>query len=109
MNAELSERDLLQFAISRMIFDPLHVAAEAVALVQDRWVTVGKPRAFIEMATGERTQPLEMRLDMVEDRLGQMNPQQIAQRRIGAVEIHPRRIRRQQSGLGRLGRHIGTG
>jgi hypothetical protein len=29
---------------------------------------------------------------MAKQRLGQMQPQQIRQRRIGAVEIHPRRI-----------------
>ena len=109
MNAELTECDFLQFAIGRVIFDPLYIAAKTVALVQDRRVAIGEARAFIEMTTGERTQPVKMRLDMVEDRLGQMNPQQVGQCRIGAVEIHPRRIRRQQSGLGRLGRHIGTG
>ena len=43
----------LQFAIGRMIFDPLRVAAETVALVQHRGVAVGEPRAFVEMAAGE--------------------------------------------------------
>ena len=109
VNAELRERDLLQFAIGRVIFDPLHVAAEAVARVQDRRVAIGEARAFIEMTTGERTQPVKMRLDMVEDRLGQMNPQQVGQCRIGAVEIHPRRIRRQQSGLASTTCHTRSG
>jgi hypothetical protein len=79
-----------------MIFDPLDVAAEAVALVQHRYVPVGQPRAFIEMTAGERAQAVEMRLDMAKQRIGQMNPQQIRQRRIGAVEIHSGRIRREQ-------------
>ena len=60
---------------------------------------VGKPRAFVEMTAGERAQPVEMRLDMAKQRVGQMDAQQIGQRRIGAVEIHAGRIRRQQSGL----------
>ena len=82
-----------------MIFDPLHVAPEAVALVQHRRVAVGKPRAFVEMAAGERAEPVEMRLDMAKQRVGQMQPQQIGQRRIGAVEIHARGIGREQSRL----------
>ena len=99
MNAELAERSALQLAIGRMILDPLRVAAEAVALMQHRHMTVGEPRAFVEMTAGERAQPVEMRLDMAKQRIGQMNAQQIGQRRIGAVEIHPRRIRREQSRL----------
>ena len=99
MNAELAERGVLQFAIGRMIFDVLRIAAEPVALMQHRRVTVGEPRAFVEMAAGEPAEPVEMRLDMAKQRLGQMQPQQIGQRRIGPVEIHPRRIRREQSRL----------
>jgi hypothetical protein len=82
-----------------MILDPLDVAAEAIALVQHRHVTVGKPRAFVEMTAGERAQAVEMRLDMAEQRIGQMDAEQVRQRRIGAVEIHPRCIRREQSRL----------
>ena len=82
-----------------MIFDPLHVAAEPVALVQHRHVAVGQPRAFVEMAAGERAEPVEMRLDMAKQRVGQMDAQQIGQRRIGAVEIHAGGIRREQSRL----------
>ena len=82
-----------------MIFDPLRVAAETVALMQHRRVAVGEPRAFVEMAAGERAEPVEMRLDMAKQRIGQMQPQQIGQRRIGAVEIHARGIRREQSRL----------
>ena len=97
MNAEFAERGALEFAIGRMILDPLRIAPEAVALVQHRHVAVGEPRAFVEMAAGERAEPIEMRLDMAEQRVRQMNPQKIRQRRIGAVEIHPRSIRREQS------------
>ena len=97
MNAEFAERSVLQFAIGRMILDPLRVAAEAVALMQHRHMPVGQPRAFVEMAAGERAQPVEMRLDMTKQRIGQMDPQQIGQRRIGAVEIHAGGIGREQA------------
>ena len=90
---------LLQLAIGRVIFDPLHVAAELVALVQHRRMAVGEPRAFVEMAAGERAEAVEMRLDVAEQRLRQMQPQQIRQRRIGAVEIHARGIGREQARL----------
>ena len=82
-----------------MILDPLRVTAEAVALMQHRQVTVSEPCTFVEMTAGERSQPVEMRFDMAKQRVGKMNVQQIGQRRIGAVEIHPRRIRRQQPRL----------
>ena len=75
MDAEFAERGALQFAIGRMILDPLGIAAEAVALMQLRHMPVGQPRAFVEMTAGERSQPIEMRLDMAEQRIGQMNPQ----------------------------------
>ena len=89
-----------------MIFDPLRVAAKAVALVQHRRMPVGQPRAFVEMAAGERAEPVEMRLDMAEQRIGQMDAQQIRQRRIGAVEIHAGRIRREQARLVGGCRHV---
>ena len=50
---ELAEGGALKLPIGRMILDPLHVAAEAVALMEDRGMAVGEPRAFIEMAAGE--------------------------------------------------------
>ena len=106
MNAELAERGLFQFAIGRVIFDVLGIAAELVALVQHRRVAVGKPRAFVEMPAGESAEAIEMRLDMVKQRLGQMQPQEIRQRRIGPVEIHPRGVRCQQTRLVGRGRAI---
>ncbi len=99
VNAELAEGGALQLAIGRMIFDPLRVAAEAVALMQHRHVPVGEPRAFVEMTAGERAQPIEMRLDMAEQRVRQMDAQQIRQRGIGPVEIHSRGVGREQSRL----------
>jgi hypothetical protein len=106
MNAELAERGFFQFAIGWMIFDVLRIAAELVALVQHRRVTVGEPRAFVESAARHSPEAVEMRLDMPKQRLGQMQPQQIGQRRIGPVEIHSRRIRREQSRLAGGGRAI---
>ena len=80
-----------------MVFDPLHVAAEAVALMQHRYMPVGQPRAFVEMTAGQRAEPVEMRLDMSEQRIGQMDAKQIRQRRVGAVEIHARGVGGKQS------------
>ncbi len=88
MNAEFAKRCLFQLTIRRVIFDALRIAAEAVALMQHRGVLVRKPRAFVEMTTGEAPEPVEMRLDMPEQFVRQMNPQEVGQRRIGAVEIH---------------------
>jgi len=47
-NWEIAERDLLHFAIGPMVVDPVLVAAEPVACVQDRQVRVGDPGQFIE-------------------------------------------------------------
>lgn len=99
MDAELAERGVLDLAIGRMIFDGLDVAAELVALVQHWRMAIGEPRAFIEMAAGQSAEPVEMRLDVAEQGLGQMQLEQIGQRGIGAVEIHSRRVGRQQARL----------
>ncbi len=99
VDAELAERGIFQLAVGRVVFDILGVAAELVALVQHRGMAVGQPRAFVEIAAGQPAETVEMRLDMAEQRLGQMQPQQIGQRRVGPVEIHSRRIRRKQSRL----------
>jgi hypothetical protein len=36
-------------------------------------VAVGKPRAFVEMAAGERAEPVEMRFDVEKQRIWEMN------------------------------------
>ena len=66
MNAELAERGLLQFAIGRVVFDILRIAAELVALVQHRRMAVGEPRAFVEITAGQFAETIEMRLDVPE-------------------------------------------
>ncbi len=103
MNAELAEGGALEFAVGRVILDPLRVAAELVALVQHRRMAVGQPRAFVEMAAGHGAEPVEMRLDVAERRVRQMQAQQIGQRRIGPVKIHAGGVGREQS------RRIGNG
>jgi hypothetical protein len=96
VNAEFAEGGALEFAIGRMIFNPLHVAAEAIALMQHRHVAVGEPPAIVEMAAGKPAEALKMRLDVTKQFLGQVDPQQIRKRRIGTVEIHPRGVWRQK-------------
>ena len=96
---ELAEGMTLQLAIGRMVLDPLGVAAEAVALMQNRPMTVGQPGAFVEMTAGQAAEPVEMRFDVAKQLVGQMDAQQIGQRRIGAIKVHAGRVRRDQPGL----------
>jgi hypothetical protein len=62
---------------------------------------VGEPRAVIEVATGERAEAIEMRLDVTEQRVRQIDAQEISQRWIGAVKIHAGGIGREQAGVWR--------
>ena len=101
MNAELTESGVLELAIGRVIFDRLHVAAELVARVQDRRMPVGEPRAVVEGTTGQFAEAIEMRLDMAEQRVGQVDAQEVGENRIGAVEIHARGVGRKQVRLWR--------
>jgi hypothetical protein len=80
-----------------MVFDPLYVAAEAVALMQHRHMAVGKPRAFVEATAGQLTQAIQMRLDVAKQGIRQMDAQQIGQRRIGTIEVHAGGVGSQQS------------
>ena len=109
VNAELAEGCALELAIGRVILDPLHVAAETIALVQHRDMTIGKPRAFVEMAAGKFAQTIKMRLDVTKQCVRQMDTQEIGQRRIGAIKVHPRRVRREQPGPRSRGRQIASG
>jgi hypothetical protein len=58
------------------------------------------------MAACQLAEAVEMRLDMAEQGVRQMDAQQIGQRRVGAVEIHAGGIRREQSGLTGGRRHF---
>ncbi len=62
-------------------------------------MAVGQPRALVERAACQRAEPVEMRLDMAEQPVVEMDAQQIGQGRIGAIEIQARGVRRQQAGL----------
>jgi hypothetical protein len=77
----------------------LDVAAELVALVQHRHVTVRDASAFVEIAAGQFTEAIEMRLDVAEQRIGQMQFEQIGQRRIGPIKIHSRGVGGEQARL----------
>ncbi len=99
MNAKLAERSLLQFAIGRVIFDGLGIAAKSVALMQHRRVTVGEARALVEMTAGQPAEAIEMRLDMAKQGFRQMQEQQVGQRRVGPIKVHPGGIRSEQARL----------
>ncbi len=107
MNAELAKRDALELAIGRMIFDPLDVVTEAVALMQHGHVPVGEPCTFVEMTAGQPAEPIEVRLDMAEQGIRKMDAKQIGQRRIGTVKIHAGGVGGKQSRpVGGVGRSI---
>ena len=74
--------------------------------MQGRPVAVCQPRTFVEVPAGQFAQPVKMRLDMAEERVGQMDVQEIGQRRIGTMEIHAGGVGREQTALARPWRHI---
>lgn len=84
MNAEFAIGSAFKFAIGRMIFDPLPVVAEAIALMQNRAMLVGKARALVERTAGKRTKPVKVRLDMLKQRRRQIDAKQIGEDRIGS-------------------------
>jgi hypothetical protein len=67
--------------------------------MQHRDMAIGQSRTFVEVAAGEFPQPVEMRLDMAEQRIRKMYAQEISEREIRAIEVHARGVRREQSGL----------
>jgi hypothetical protein len=75
-----------------VILDALNVIAEAVAGVEDRRMAIREARAVVEMISGEGAQAIEMRLDVRQHVLRQVDAQEIHERGIGAEEIEPRRI-----------------
>ena len=85
---EVAERDLLHLAIGGVVFDPVLVAAEAVARMQDGRVAVGDARQFVQPAAGELAEALVVRRQPVEHVRRQIDRQQVAQSRIGGEEIH---------------------
>ena len=87
MQAELVEADLLHLVIGRMMLDPLHVAAEAVAVVEDRRMLVGLVGPAIEVAAGQSAEPVEVRPEMRLLVGGEIEAEEIAQAAVDLEEI----------------------
>ena len=85
----VAEGDRLHLAVRGVVFDPVLVAPEPVARVQDRPVGVGHARQLVQPAAGEHAEALEMRLQMRARVGGQVERQQLPQPRIDGVEILP--------------------
>ena len=110
MHAELLEGDLFHLAVGRVIVDPVLVAAEAVARVEDRWVLVGDLRQRIEPIAGEFAQPVEMRRHVREECGLHVERHQILELPIQEVEILAVDVGRDVVGavrLAHLGGHVG--
>jgi hypothetical protein len=90
-----------------VIFDPVLVAAKAIAMVQDRRALVGLHRQFIEPPAGKFTESLEMRREVLERFLIEIEREKIAQCPIDGPEVEPVTIWSDQVGAGR--RDVGDG
>jgi hypothetical protein len=91
---EIRERDVLHVAIGRMVVDPVLVAAETVARVQNRWMLVGEASQLVEPAAGQHAEAIEVRFQVAEIFRREIKRQQIAQAAIERVEILPRAVGR---------------
>jgi hypothetical protein len=101
MQAELVEADLLHLAIGGVMLDPLHVAAEAVAVVQHRRMLVGKAGPTVEIAAGELAQAVEVRPEVRLFLRRQVEPEQIAETRIGPEQVQPAAVAADMVGAAR--------
>jgi hypothetical protein len=81
-----------------MIIDPVLVAAEPIACIQDRRMLVGGPRQFVEPAARQRTEAVEMRFQPAKIIRLKIQLQKIAQAAIPCIKILPGAIRRDVSG-----------
>lgn len=54
-------------------------------------------RHALQLVTRERAEAIEMRLDVAPPRPGEIDLEEIGQRRIGAEEVEPGRVRREQA------------
>ncbi len=77
-----------------MVVDPVLVAAEAVARVQNRRMLVGDPRQFIEPAARQNTQAIKMGFQPSQIIRLEIKPDKIAQAAVDCVEILAGAIRR---------------
>jgi hypothetical protein len=101
VQAELGEADALHFPVGRMVFDPVGVAAEAVAMVQDRGALIRLQGKLVEASASELAETLEIRREMPQRRLVQVEPQEIADGAVDGPKIQPAAIGRNQVGTGR--------
>src|SRR5260370_35193760 len=95
---ELAEGDLLHFAIGPMVVDPVLVADEAVACIQDRRVLVGAPGQFIEPAACQSTQAIKMRFQPSKIIRLEIKSDKMPQAAVDRVEILSGAIRRDMVG-----------
>ena len=102
VNAEGAERGVLKFPIGRMVFDVLDVAAEFVAMHQHRGMAVADAGAFIQPAAGQLAEPVQMRVQMRYQIGWQVEPEQVAQRAVVAVEILAGGVRGNRGHCGRF-------
>jgi len=58
---EVAECDRLYLSIARVVLDPVLVAPEPVARMQNGAVAVGGARKLVETTPGQDAEPLEMR------------------------------------------------
>src|SRR5258708_6193589 len=84
---EITEGDGFHLAISGVIVDPVFVAAEAVACMENRRMLVGDARQFVEPATGQGTESMKMWLQSPVIGISQIKRQQIAQAAIDLIKI----------------------
>ena len=87
VHAEFLERDLLHFAVGRVILDPVLVAAEAVARVQHRRMFVGGEGEIIEPVARQLAQPLEVRFHLLGERRVEIERQHILELPVDRVEV----------------------
>ena len=72
VHAQLAERERLHLAVGRVVLDPVAIAPETVARVEQRRIAVGDGRELVEASAGEDPEPLQRRLEMAEQLFAQV-------------------------------------
>jgi hypothetical protein len=96
-----AEGQPLHLAIGGVVLDVLGILAAAGAAVQLGRMAVGGQRQRLQLAAGQRAQPVEMRRQMRGQVRRQIQAQQPRERRIGAPEIDSVAVRNRGSARGR--------
>ena len=89
VDAELAVGDALELSIRGVVLDPLLVAPEAVAGVQNGHVPVGEARAAIQLVAREGAQAVEMGLDVTPERRGQIDSSRSESERSARKKLRP--------------------